>query len=330
MLLPVKENGVVITMACSNSYKTIMGVLLQSIVENASQHEYYDIVILEYDMPVLERSRIKSYYQADNVSIRFLNVKQALDQFDLYVRDYFSIMTYARLLIPQIFAAFQRVLYLDCDMVCVTDVAKLYRGDMQGMSLLAVPDAILNMEAWTNPNSMDTRQYLENVVGVKAEGEYVNGGAIVFDIVAIRREMEDLFTVAECRKWSWVDQDVLNHVYSKRIAHAKIAWNTIVIANFKQRRRYMKRSGLFIEYEKALAEPCIVHYAGEMLPCYRKNVPLEEFFWKYAKGSVYAEELKKKRVKKTSIRRELLDVLAWIFPYDGKARGILKHCLKNR
>lgn len=311
-------------MACSNSYKAIMGVLLESIVENASEQENYDIVILEYDIPDNEKIKIRMHYERDNVSVRFFCVKEVLNRFELYVRDYLSIMTYARLLIPQIFEKFERVLYLDCDMVCVTDVAELFYTDMQGMSLLAMTDAILNMEAWTNPNSEDTKRYLKDVIGVTEEGDYVNGGAMVFDITAMNQEEKDLFEVAESRKWQWADQDVLNHVYANQILHGEIAWNTIVVANYRQRRRYLERSSLFTFYEKALNEPRIIHYAGEMLPCYRKSVPLEKFFWKYAKNSLYSNELKNRKRKKTSIKREILDALAWVLPYDGKVRGMLK------
>lgn len=329
-LLPIKENGVVITMACSNSYKAIMGVLLESIVENASRQKHYDIVILEYGIPDKEKINIRKHYERDNVSVRFFSVEEKLNKFELYVRDYLSVMTYARLLIPQIFANFKRVLYLDCDMVCTTDVAELFYRDMQGMSLLAVTDAILNMEAWTNPNSEDTRRYLEDIIGITEEGAYVNGGAIVFDITAMNQEENDLLEVAESCKWRWADQDVLNHVYANRILHGEIAWNTIVVANYRQRRRYLERSNLCTFYEKALNEPKIVHYAGEMLPCYRKRVPLEAFFWKYAKNSLYFDELEKRKRKKTSIKREMLDAVACVLPYDGKVRGMIKKFFQKK
>lgn len=329
-LFPIKDDGVAITMACSNFYKAIMGVLLESIVENASRREYYDIVILEYDIPAEEKEKIKKHYQRDNIFIRFFNVKEALDQFQLYVRDYLSIMTYARLLIPKIFACFHRVLYLDCDIVCVTDVGELYHQDMRGMCLYAVPDAILNMEAWNNPNSGDTKRYLEDIVGVSEEGQYFNGGVIVFDIDVIKQENDRLFETAEARRWKWADQDVLNYVYCNRVMYGKIRWNAIVAANLNRRRRYLERSGLYESYVKALENPSIIHYAGEMLPCYRRKVPLEQFFWKYAKNSLYFDAVIKGKKKKTSIKREILDTLAFIVPYDGKVRGMLKRLHKNK
>ncbi len=329
-LFPIKDDGVAITMACSDSYKAIMGVLLESIVENANQREDYDIVILEYDIPAEEKEKIRKYYQRDNIFVRFFNVKEALDQFQLYVRDYLSIMTYARLLIPQIFADFHRVLYLDCDIVCAADVGELYHRDMQGMCLYAIPDVILNMEAWNNPNSEDTKRYLEDIVGARKEGQYFNGGVIVFDIDAIKQENNSLFEIAEERQWKWADQDVLNYVYCNRVMYGKIQWNAIVIANFKQRRRYLKRSGLYESYVEALENPRIIHYAGEMLPCYRRKVPLEQFFWKYAKSSLYFDAIIKRKKKKTSMKREILDALAFIVPYDGKVRGMIKRLYKNK
>lgn len=330
MLFPISDKSITITMACSDSYKAIMGVLLESIIENASQKEKYDIIILEYDIPMEEKEKIRYHYQRENISIRFFNVKKSLDEVELFVRDYLSVMTYARLLIPQIFVNFHRILYLDCDTVCLADISELYYKDMQGMCLYAIPDAILNMEAWNNPNSEDTKNYLEKVVGINYEGQYFNGGVAVFDIDSIKQDGDRLLEIAGQQQWKWADQDVLNYVYNSKVKYGEIQWNMIVVANLKQRRRYFERSELFKAYVQASENPKIVHYAGEMIPCYRNKVPLEHFFWKYAEHSLYYKEIKKKKRKKTSIKREILDALACIIPYDGKVRMVLKHLCKNK
>lgn len=122
-MYPIRQHEVAITMACSDSYKNIMGVLLQSIITNADAQENYDIVILEYGISKSDQSRISRFYQRENISVRFYSVREQIEGKDLYVHGYLSVMTYARLLIPQIFENFERVVYLDCDMVCNSDIA---------------------------------------------------------------------------------------------------------------------------------------------------------------------------------------------------------------
>ena len=323
-MYPIRQHEVAITMACSDSYKNIMGVLLQSIITNADAQENYDIVILEYGISKSDQSRISRFYQRENISVRFYSVREQIEGKDLYVHGYLSVMTYARLLIPQIFENFERVVYLDCDMVCNSDIAQLFHADMQDKPLGAVADTVLNMEAWHNPNSEETKQYLKETVGITTEGRYFNGGVILFDIDRLREDGEKLLACARERQWRWADQDVLNHIYKERVFYFDLQWNVIVISNIKQRKRYLSDSKLYPDYERALEEPCIIHYAGEMLPCYRRNVPLGYKFLKYAEGSLYAEQFQRKKFKRSVGKRVLLDQIARVIPYDSKLRKQIK------
>lgn len=89
-LYPIRQHEVAITMACSDSYKNIMGVLLQSIITNADEQENYDIVILEYGISKSDQSRISRFYQRENISVRFYSVREQIEGKDLYVHGYLS------------------------------------------------------------------------------------------------------------------------------------------------------------------------------------------------------------------------------------------------
>ena len=77
-MYPIRQHEVAITMACSDSYKNIMGVLLQSIITNADAQENYDIVILEYGISKSDQSRISRFYQRENISVRFYSVREQI------------------------------------------------------------------------------------------------------------------------------------------------------------------------------------------------------------------------------------------------------------
>lgn len=73
---------------------------------------------------------------------------------------------------------------------------QLFHADMQDKPLGAVADTVLNMEAWHNPNSEETKQYLKETVGITTEGRYFNGGVILFDIDRLREDGEKLLACA--------------------------------------------------------------------------------------------------------------------------------------
>lgn len=326
-LHPLGNEYVSVTMACSDSYKSVLGVLLESIVENSAIERMYDIVVLEYDMSQNTMMEIKKYYERANISIRFFDISGMLEQYELFCSGRLSVITYARLLIPDIFSDFARVIYVDCDTICLSDIAQLYDVDMQEKEIYAMSDIVMNMEAWHNPNSIQTQKYMNNVLKIHDEGTYFNGGVIVFDISNLKYSTDELLTVAEEQNWIWADQDVLNYLYNGEICYGEISWNYIVVMNYKQRRKYLQKSPFFCHYEEAGRHPNIIHFADGLLPCDRKRVPFEMQFWEYAKKSLYYDKLKGNSC--TKFAHEVLDIFSSMIPYDGKLRSVLKRICKH-
>jgi lipopolysaccharide biosynthesis glycosyltransferase len=123
--------------------------------------------------------------------------------------------TYGRLLIPKLFADFQKVLYIDGDTMFTTDVKELWDSDLDGYYLGATGNS--------NVSIMARRIGLGKAYG------YFNAGVLLFNIESFKGS--DF--LSRCEKWSnlhygdtrVVDQDILNGVLAGVWRDVGNVWN---------------------------------------------------------------------------------------------------------
>lgn len=120
---------------------------------------------------------------------------------------------------------------------------------------------------------------------------------LLFNLPEMRKKADMLYLlkVAVERNWNYMDQDILNHVYQKKIKYLNQSWNCVM--DWREpnasRMAILKDApfALYNEYLEARKNPKIVHYAGYQKPW---NVPacdFAEYFWKYARQTVFYEEI---------------------------------------
>ena len=73
----------------------------------------------------------------DNIKIEFVDLNYYIDRIKdkLYTRDYYSKSTYFRLFLPNLYPNYDKILYLDSDIVILDDVAKLYNINIKNCLL---------------------------------------------------------------------------------------------------------------------------------------------------------------------------------------------------
>lgn len=122
----------------SNDYFVpYMSSAMQSVMENADSGKRYAFFVLHRDITDSAISLLTAQIAAfTNFSIDFINVFEELKDFQLFTSGSITIETYFRLLIPELFSSYEKVIYLDCDLICCTDIAELYKTNL-GDNLLA-------------------------------------------------------------------------------------------------------------------------------------------------------------------------------------------------
>ena len=145
----------------------------------------------------------------------------------LYTRDYFSMTTYFRLFISNLYPQYNKAIYLDCDIVLLKDIAELYNIDIGDNLLGAVPDDIIQ-------KNEVFQEYVEKVVGVANYKTYFNAGMLVMNLDELRKFQfqEKFLYLLENIKFSVIqDQDYLNRICKGRVKLIDTGWNLMPTAS---------------------------------------------------------------------------------------------------
>lgn len=290
---PISEDSVPVVLAANNRFAPYLDIMIRSMVNHSSEDRSYDFIVLHSNITERNQKLILDENTRTNVHIRFVNVEDYFDKSKFFVDQHLSIETYYRLIIPEIMPDYHKILYLDCDMVVLEDVAKLYDIDLKGNVLAAVKDIDIAGQVKKAVNKLD--EYIKTKLGLDDPFDYFQCGTLVLDLDALKKltSSEELMKIATSYSYRCHDQDVLNKVCKGHVFYLEQEWNVLMNwENFythSSRMEFMKAAPreLFNEYQDARNHPLIVHYAGYQKPWTYVDCDFSECFWDYAKDSAF-------------------------------------------
>lgn len=283
-----------ICLASSDEYAPFASVVIASICANASEDEFYDIVLLSKDMTLVNRKILLEIVKDNaNVSLRFVIVSEFIKNLNLYVWGPFTVDTYIRLLIPQIFKNFSKVLYLDSDVVVNEDVSHLIKINLDGYFMAATFDT--HVISYCN-SRIDYPKYNTEKLGLKNPEEYYQMGVALYNIFLINKSFSSGYLIDQAKdsNLTWLDQDLLNKLFIGKIKKIENKWNVMVFNSYPYADEFYLPNSYKDEYVKARENPHIIHYIGKSMPCFVLHPDLFTIFWKYARLSPYYEILLQK------------------------------------
>lgn len=278
-----------VVFATDENFIPYLYVAIQSLVDNSSKDNNYDIVIL-YENVNEYKQHLFKILEAENISIRFVNMTSLMNKYkeSWYVHWDYSSAVYYRFFIAKLFEKYKKVLYLDGDITINCDIAELYNTDLGNNYIAAVQE--LSMQHIESP----AYKYIPEKLGLKNE-KYFNAGILVFNLEELRSFdflNACVETLKALKKPIFQDQDVLNKLCSGRIKYLdlkyNLAWNTINY--YKSIEKYIPEES-YIKFLNAKKEPRILHYCGSYKPWKQPWLPYSEYFWKYARKTPFYEEL---------------------------------------
>lgn len=269
------DNNIPIVLASDNNYVEVLSVALQSVIDTAHDSNNYDIVILSDAISDFNKKMLYSMSRGKhNIRIRFLEVCDYLNayKFDI-VNKRISRATFMRLLILDLLPNYEKIVYLDCDIIVQRDISCLYENDIGSNYFGVVADPHI-IQIWKfRPN---VESHLRENVKISDPCGYFNAGILLMNLQELRKKYtsKDLLDIATSRKWMWEDQDVLNHIGNNKVTFLNRRWNVLWVAcpNIMQ---LMKTDSMYVE---ALDDPWIIHYAGGVMPVSQYG---ERFYLEY-------------------------------------------------
>jgi lipopolysaccharide biosynthesis glycosyltransferase len=301
-----KHKNIPVVFACDNNYSPYLGVCIKSILENADASRNYDLIVLQTAITSANQMLLQllvSNYK--NAFIRFVDITKSIGKIQLPIHNYFTKETYYRLFLPKILENYNKIIYLDVDLVVLKDISKLYDINVDECLIGATRDFGMIK------NYLKDKVYRKHKV-VKYCHEklfldkydslnYSQAGVLLMNLEEMRKIDFINLAIGMLARYIYilVDQDILNSICRKRIKRIPHNWDFIDILYEKDKE--VLPYELNDEYNIAQNDPYIIHFGGEEKP-WLYNVPFAHLFWKYARKTSYYEELLLKCCEKVTSR----------------------------
>lgn len=275
-------------------YVPFLDVAVSSLIQNASRDYRYRIIVLNTGI-LQENIDLVKRNECEGFAIDFVDITEEVRGIQSRFKNvyHFSVVTYYRLFIASMFPQYKKIIYLDCDLVVLGDVSRLYHTDLGGNIFAAGPEMFVQ-------STPEFRRYAEVALGVDPDG-YVNAGVLVVDLEQFRKHKIEEKFIELITRYDFdlldPDQAYLNYLCNGKILTLPNGWN-----------------------KEPMPIPCegelnIVHYALYKKPWQYEDVMYGEYFWTYAeKSPYYGEILRRKdsfgdgeRAEKSAMAEEILE-----------------------
>ena len=290
------ENSVPICFAANDHYAPLLATTIASIVANSSVETNYDIMILYTDMNDENKTKLMALVTNNqNFSLRFINVGPYVFGYNFYTQSdltntKYSNEIYYRVLVPSLMENFEKVMFLDADLVVRSDIKELFDTDLSGCLVGAVRD----YEGIANcyNNNYERAKYRLNELGIKNFENYFISGVMVMNISEFLEHMDSkiMLDLAVSKDWKQYDQDLFNYICKDKVKILDAKWDFVedIYGVY-----HSMPKNLFEEYLESEKDPKIIHFSGNRKPWIKIDSKFNDDFWKYAALTKYYDELKK-------------------------------------
>ncbi|MCL1675692.1 glycosyltransferase family 8 protein [Elizabethkingia meningoseptica] len=214
--LSTEVNEVPIVIAFTPNYFIPAATCLYSILKHSPEAEKFHVIcLLTEELPQRMKENLKKLDE-NRIRFSFMNLTGKLQ--DIYIDERYTVAASYRLLLPEILPEYDKVLYIDCDVIVRNDLAKLYHEvDLGDNYMAAVYEASLDFQT----------PYL---ISIGCEpGKYINSGFLVMNLAQLRQDnmVPRFLEAAKAEGLQFPDQDVLNQLCKDRILGLPPYYNSI-------------------------------------------------------------------------------------------------------
>jgi lipopolysaccharide biosynthesis glycosyltransferase len=197
-----------------------------------------------------------------------------------------SLSTYYRLFLPELLPRnLNKVIYLDCDLIVMTDIGPLWQLEVEPYYLLAAQD--VGVLAVSHPSGLLNYQEL----GIPADRKYFNAGVLVLNLARWRQDRmghQIIEYMEQNPKFIRLhDQDALNAMLFDKWGELDLRWNQTphLYRNFRSWRETPFSQEV---YRRTVTSPYIIHFASSAKPWNRYTHRHRRQFYQYLDQTAWA------------------------------------------
>lgn len=272
-----------------DNYVPFLDVAIASLIANASKEYKYRIIVLNTGLKPENIFKVK-LNERDGFVIDFIDISKNVESIKGHFKNvyHFSIVTYYRLFIASLFPQYDKIIYLDCDLVVLKDISRLYATELGDNILGAVPDQYVSTtEAFM--------LYAENAIGVDAR-TYFNAGVLLISLEQFRRNRIESKFIELITEHDFdlldPDQAYLNYLCYGKVHILPSGWNK-------------SPTGTPCEGDKS-----IVHYNLYKKPWQYDSMTDAEYFWEYAVNSPFYDVILQRKANFSEEEKAASDEMA--------------------
>lgn len=267
-----------VAVAADDGYAMPLAVTVRSLLDHLTPGRRLTLYLLDGGISDESHRRLLASWDSDRIDLHIVR-PDAKRLFDLNVSHHVNHLTYYRILLPELLpASLGKVIYLDSDLLIRRDIGELWDQPLNDSWALAAQDCAAPFfdASIACPNFRDCGPYLAAVrpvenyraLGLKPKSPYLNGGVLVIDLDAWRRQRltDKMLTCLRDNAKSvlWWDQYALNVALNGQWRSLDRRWNQgahIFKYGDWHRSPFPKP-----EYEELTQDPWIVHFTSPIKP----------------------------------------------------------------
>lgn len=251
------DSTIRVVFGADENYALPAAVSIRSLLDHYRGHRKLEIYVV--DGGVSAESKRSLVESCDGIP-QWVDPKQRTTD-RINEQLFISEAMYLRLQIPSLFPDFQKVLYLDSDILVLDDVSKLWEQPLSAERPIA---AVLSWLTPSGHRALEARGFGER-------SHNFNSGVLLMDVPGVRSSIDRAIEIVRAGGLFLPDQDALNLAFDGRWVPLAPRWNAQFHAQFRMlghRSAPWRLGGYFTheEVDDMLNRPAIVHFASPLKP----------------------------------------------------------------
>lgn len=257
---PGQDERIAIACGADAGYVRPLAAMVQSVLTHHRTGSGIDVFIVAGGIAAADRKALEASWEGQGARAHWLDAPDAaFAGVPLWGR--MSVTTYYKLAVPGLLPpGLGRVIWLDCDLLVLSDVARLWSADLAGRHLLAVQDRVVPYVS----SPLGLRDWA--ALGLPARAPYFNAGVMLMDLARWRAdrvaERAIEYLRARGRSVYFWDQEGLNAVLAGQWGELDERWNcNVSVPGGLSRCRALSGA------DDAAGEwPWVLHFTGSLKP----------------------------------------------------------------